>query len=578
MITYKRGGIYFLLKVFQRKGSVFATSFRIALPCALATVGLKLLSDMDYIPWLGDSQSIVYDNGAWSGFSFLVGFLIVFRTSQAYARFWDGCTSTHQMRAEWYDACSAVVAFCKYSKVDQCKISVFEHTLVRLFSMLHALALAEIEDSNSDDLEQVEAFKYELIDVESIDPDSLRTIKNSDSKVELVYQWVQQLIVENIDTGVLSIPPPLLSRVFQEINNGMVQFHEAIKISTIPFPFPYAQTCDCLLLMHYFTVPFVMSQWVTRPVWAFIFSFVQVSILWSLNCIAVEIENPFGQDANDIDACSMQLEMNRHLSILLLPQTQRTPRIQASAEEDVRAARNHLVMRRSSFSEAWTGLSNTADDANNEVARTARRSSTSSSVHSKGSTRSLSLPTRGRGHPRSSDMAAAANCAHKTDVANTMRLESPSNQRGSGVMLSAPRRGSNASSQDSSVPSFRPSFNSDGVEAVATLQSNGISEGEPWQLRLPVHVGEAAHGPGDRLAASAMSSGSLAGAGDAGDPLPPSHRHCAGLSPVGEASTPTSAVAALGAPERQPQAGARIGASWRAGWLPGRRKYMQPTG
>ena len=32
----------------------------------------------------------------------------------------------------------------------------------------------------------------------------------------------------------------------------------------------------------------------------------QVFILWSLNAIALEIENPFGFDANDIDAQAMQ--------------------------------------------------------------------------------------------------------------------------------------------------------------------------------------------------------------------------------------------------------------------------------
>ena len=29
------------------------------------------------------------------GFSFVVGFLLVFRTSQSYARFWDGATKVH---------------------------------------------------------------------------------------------------------------------------------------------------------------------------------------------------------------------------------------------------------------------------------------------------------------------------------------------------------------------------------------------------------------------------------------------------------------------------------------------------
>merc|ERR1719149_279004 len=105
----------------------------------------------------------------------------------------------------------------------------------------------------------------------------------------------------------------------------MVEFHDAMKISYIPFPFPYAQVCDSLLILHWLVVPFVVSQWVTNPVWATIFGFVQVFILWALNFIAVELENPFGMDANDLDGHNMQMESNEHLLLLLQPSTERTP-------------------------------------------------------------------------------------------------------------------------------------------------------------------------------------------------------------------------------------------------------------
>merc|ERR1712113_721717 len=158
-----------------------------------------------------------------------------------------------------------------------------------------------------------------------------RTVKRSASRVELVFAWIQLLIVENISNGVLAIPAPILSRAFQEIASGMVAFHDAIKISYVPFPFPYAQSCDCLLILHLLAAPFVISQWVTSPVWAFIFVFIQVFILWSLNFIAVEIENPYGTDANDLDGCRMQQEMNHQLLILLDPSTVRTPKLTSTA-------------------------------------------------------------------------------------------------------------------------------------------------------------------------------------------------------------------------------------------------------
>jgi len=357
MISYQSGGIWHLLKLGQMRGSVFPNSFLLAVPCGAIAAIMKFFIDSGHLRIFAAEDSILRETQAWNGFSFLVGFLVVFRTSQAYNRFWDGCTATHQMRAEWFDACSALVAFCKHSKADDAAIFKFKNMLIRLFSMLHAAALAELEELNHDveDIDEITAFSFDLIDPAGIDEASLRAVKGSHSKVELLFSWIQFLIVENIDTGVLSIPAPILSRAFQEIANGMVAFHDAVKITYIPFPFPYAQTCDCLLVMHWLVVPFVTSQWVTSPIWAAVFVIIQVFILWSLNFIAVEIENPFGTDANDLDGHYMQKEMNRHLMLLLRPETIRTPLLMP---EHCQVQDSHMgvevVIR--SFREVWNDL------------------------------------------------------------------------------------------------------------------------------------------------------------------------------------------------------------------------------
>merc|ERR1712232_1318293 len=153
------------------------------------------------------------------------------------------------------------------------------------------------------------------------------TLLKSEMKVELLFEWIQQLVVENISSGVLSIPPPILSRSFQELANGMVEHHNALKIAEIPYPFPYAQVCDCVLLAHWILTPIVTAVWVSHPVWAGVFSFVQVFILWSLNLTAIEIENPYGRDANDISGEHLQKQFNKELMLLVQPETERTPKM-----------------------------------------------------------------------------------------------------------------------------------------------------------------------------------------------------------------------------------------------------------
>ncbi|CAK0818197.1 unnamed protein product [Prorocentrum cordatum] len=315
-----------VLNLFQMKGS----GFPLAITCAIVPAGVTL-----YLSWIdmyGDDDILV-DNTAWGGFSFLVGFLVVFRTSQAYNRFWDGCTFMHRLQAEWLDACSATIAFTRHSRVDPKIVKDFKHLTVRLFSLLHMFALAYIE--GCEELEDVAAHDLELIDPDGIDEDTwnyVRQCRSSAGRVTLVFEWLQCVIVENIKTGVLDIPPPILSRVFQQLANGMVALHDAHKISSIPFPFPYAQTCDAMLVMHLCVTPFVTSSKMSDPWWACLLAFIQVFILWSLNYIAVEIEHPFGGDPNDIDSTGLQLDMNFNLLILLHPACERTPTLSSRAK------------------------------------------------------------------------------------------------------------------------------------------------------------------------------------------------------------------------------------------------------
>merc|ERR1712048_279662 len=105
----------------------------------------------------------------------------------------------------------------------------FQGTCVRLFSMLHACALATIEDAVSSQVEDIHAYEYDLLDAAGLGPETMTSLKQSVCKVQLIYQWIQQLIVENQASGVLCVPPPILSRSIQELANGMVAFHAAEK-------------------------------------------------------------------------------------------------------------------------------------------------------------------------------------------------------------------------------------------------------------------------------------------------------------------------------------------------------------
>ena len=98
-----------------------------------------------------------------------------------------------------------------------------------------------------------------VIDGTGIDVGSLKALKKAECKVELVFHWIQSIVVSSIDCGIMSAPSPILTRAYSELASGMVKFHDCLKIARIAVPFPYSQATLMLLVMHWLLTPFVMS-------------------------------------------------------------------------------------------------------------------------------------------------------------------------------------------------------------------------------------------------------------------------------------------------------------------------------
>merc|ERR1712232_491206 len=147
--------------------------------------------------------------------------------------------------------------------------------------------------------------------------ESLERLKQSETKVELVYCWIQGVIVEAMKADVIAAPPPIMTRAWHELGSGMLRFHECLKIANVPLPFPQVQTTLLLLALHWGATPLMVCTWTMGPVVAGVVAFIQVFVLWSLHAIAQELENPFGADVNDLNVCEMNADMKRKFLMLL---------------------------------------------------------------------------------------------------------------------------------------------------------------------------------------------------------------------------------------------------------------------
>mmetsp|Transcript_36054 Transcript_36054/g.100022 ORF Transcript_36054/g.100022 Transcript_36054/m.100022 type:complete len:402 (-) Transcript_36054:42-1247(-) len=350
MIRYN--GMWQLM--FQMEGSVVPFAAMVGVPCAIASATLKYL-EVNEVWWFGDFLEKYQIKGtAYGAFSSLLGFLVVFRTSQAYSRYWSGGGLMQQMCGSWFDAASSIVAFCKMSKAEPDVIERFQHLLLRLFSILTALAMTELQGTDESNIEAMynRLDKLEIIDGQSLHKETCRALRESENKIELVFQWIQSVMVSGIDEGILNIPPPVLARAFNELADGMVMFHDCMKICILPFPFPYSQTTLILLVCHLIITPVMVCTWTANVFLSALFSFLVVFIFWGLYAIATELENPFGDDPNDLDAVEVQHGMNEKLLMLFLSEGSKlTPSLVAdvsNAEFEAKA-----MARRMSLREVW---------------------------------------------------------------------------------------------------------------------------------------------------------------------------------------------------------------------------------
>merc|ERR1719161_185519 len=74
---------------------------------------------------------------------------------------------------------------------------------------------------------------------------------------------------------------------------------------------------SALLFAHCILTPILIGMIPINCVWCFIFAFLSVFTFCALNLIAQEIENPFGDDANDLHCDQAQANMNEALLLLL---------------------------------------------------------------------------------------------------------------------------------------------------------------------------------------------------------------------------------------------------------------------
>ena len=66
-------------------------------------------------------------------------------------------------------------------------------------------------------------------------------------------------------SGLVAVPPPIATRIFQNLANGYTNMIDAQKITDIPIPFPYTQMVTLLLVLCSIATPLVNAMSIQSP-------------------------------------------------------------------------------------------------------------------------------------------------------------------------------------------------------------------------------------------------------------------------------------------------------------------------
>ncbi|CAK9109681.1 Uncharacterized protein SCF082_LOCUS50966 [Durusdinium trenchii] len=97
----------------------------------------------------------------------------------------------------------------------------------------------------------------------------------------------------------LDTAPPIQTRMYQELSNGMLGFNNCLKIADVPFPLPFAQLLLMSLVAFSLLIPLYVIVFTKSLVVGPVLCFFLFESLWCMNEVAKELENPFGQERQE---------------------------------------------------------------------------------------------------------------------------------------------------------------------------------------------------------------------------------------------------------------------------------------
>jgi putative membrane protein len=222
-----------------------------------------------------------------------LGLLLVFRTNSSYDRFWEGRKQLGMLVNRARDLSRQAAS---YIEGDDAAAREVERLIVVLYALIRQYLRKER------DLSQIGALTAD--ERRALEPVAVRPC--------VAFTWISQRLAACARAGKLT------EQRLQAMDANLTSFSDnwggAERILKTPLPFAYAHHIKTFLVVFTFTAPFAIVDamiWMT-PIGAAILAFA----LFGIDEIAVEIEEPFGHDANDLPLDAVGETIERDLGAI----------------------------------------------------------------------------------------------------------------------------------------------------------------------------------------------------------------------------------------------------------------------
>jgi putative membrane protein len=310
---------YWFRTAFQLKGSVIPSILGRTIFCGMFGVIISIFAYFGYPVGLPTLTSLIPN--------IVLGLLLVFRTNTAYDRFWEGRKLWGVMVNTTRNLARYIWIVVPVQKTDD------RDGKIAVLKLLVAFAIATKQHLRQEPLgAEVEQL---------IPPDKFRKLQTMNHPPLEIAFWIgdylqQQYRYHGFDSYQLTAMQKLLNSLVDCLGG-------CERILKTPMPMAYSIHLKQLLLLYCLSLPFQMVEqlgWWTGAIVALI-SFT----LFGIEEIGIEIENPFGHDANDLPLDTICATMLRNIEDL----TTLTPSMDSAGSELINTDKSFVGLNSNLF-------------------------------------------------------------------------------------------------------------------------------------------------------------------------------------------------------------------------------------